>query len=416
MMDMEKEKAGVQPAGISAEAYAATAGTSPEQFAAAAMPETLELLRTLARIPAPSHKEERRAQFCRDWLVAQGAKNVEIDAAKNVVCPIPGESEDVVVIMAHTDVVFADEEELPLREENGKMYAPGVGDDTANLVNLLMSVKYLLKNGCCPRCTLLFVANACEEGLGNLKGSRQIWQDWGPRIREWISYDCNLGECINRAVGSYRYRVTVRTVGGHSYSNFGRDNAIAVLAELIHDLYRITPPTEEKTTYNVGVIEGGSTVNSIAERASMLYEFRSASQECLRIMEEKFRALIDGYRRRGFDVEVEVLGIRPGNGPVDEERLRALTAANLAVIEACFGGPVKLTAGSTDANIPLSVGVPANTFGTVTGGLAHTREEWIEPDSMKAGLLVAVRTALRYCTPETDSPPPQGCQKNRMIE
>lgn len=368
------------------------------QYVDAHFDETIELLKTLGKIPAPSHHEDMRAQFCRDWFVNQGAQQVDIDEAKNVICTIVGDKKDeYVVIMAHMDVVFPDMEELPMREVDGKLYAPGIGDDTANLVNLMMTVKYLLEKKVKPHQTLLFVANSCEEGLGNLKGSKQILKCYGREIQEWISFDCNLGECVDRAVGSYRYQVTVRTQGGHSYGDFGRDNSIAVLADMIHDLYQIEPPTREKTTYNVGVIEGGSTVNSIAQKASMLYEFRSADQSCLKEMEEKFQTVIDMYREKGYDVEVEIIGIRPGSGSVNPVRLKALTDANVAVIKACYDGEVDVRPSSTDANIPLSVGIPANTFGTVTGALEHTREEWIEIESMRSGMLVALMTAMRYC-------------------
>ncbi len=368
-----------------------------EQYVNEHFDETIDLLRTLGKIPAPSHMEDQRAEFCRNWLVEQGAGQVEIDAAKNVICRIPGKSEEIVVIMAHTDVVFPDLEELPMREEDGKLFAPGIGDDTANLVNLLMSVKYMLEKGLEPNCTLLFAANACEEGLGNLKGSKQIFKDYGPTIREWISYDGYMDKCTNRAVGSHRYRVTVRTQGGHSYADFGRSNSIAVLAELIHELYQIQPPKREKTTYNVGVIEGGSTVNSIAQKAGMLYEFRSADQSCLEEMEGKFNSVIEKFRTQGYDVEVEVIGIRPGSGPVDPGKLQALTDANVVVMESCISEKVGISPSSTDANIPLSVGIPANTFGTVRGALEHTREEWIEIESMRPGLLMALKTAARYC-------------------
>lgn len=368
-----------------------------EQYTKEHFEEAMELLRTLGKIPAPSHMEDRRVQFCRDWFLAQGAAQVEVDEAKNVVCTIPGRSEEIVVIMAHMDVVFADLEELPMKEEDGRLYAPGIGDDTANLVNLMMSVKYMLEKGLEPEYTLLFVANSCEEGLGNLKGSRQLYEDYGARIREWISYDGYLGRCTDRAVGSCRYKVTVRTQGGHSYADFGRKNAIAVLADLIHELYQLEVPKQEKTTYNVGVVEGGSTVNSIAQKASMLYEFRSADQSCLKEMEARFNGVVEAFRGQGFDVEVEVIGIRPGSGPIDQARLQELTDANCAVIESCTSEKVRITPSSTDANIPLSVGIPANTFGTVSGALAHTREEWIEIASMRTGMMIALRTAARYC-------------------
>ena len=368
-----------------------------EQYVAAHFEEAIELLRTLGKIAAPSHQEDLRARFVLDWLKGCGAKQVQIDEAKNVICRIDGERENLVVIMAHTDVVFPDETELPMHEEDGKLYAPGIGDDTANLVNLLMSAKYLLEKNVKPEYTLLLAANSCEEGLGNLKGSRQIYKDYGSRIHEWISFDGYLGKITDRAVGSHRYQVTVQVQGGHSFSDFGRDNAIAILADMIHDLYQITPPSQEKTTYNVGVIEGGTTVNSIAQRASMKYEFRSASQDCLKEMEQKFEAVVADYRERGYAVDVEIIGIRPGSGPIDQERLNALTEANRRVMEECFPCQVKMTPSSTDANIPLSVGIPANTFGTVCGGLAHTREEWIEIESMRPGFLTALMTVLRYC-------------------
>lgn len=367
-------------------------------YAEAHFDEAIQLLKTLGQIPAPSHKEDQRASFCQEWLKKQGAGNVRIDKAKNVICTIEGkEPGPVIVVMAHTDVVFPDESRLPLREEDGRLYAPGIGDDTANLVNLLMGAKYLLEQGNRPGPTLLLVANSCEEGLGNLKGSRQILEDYGSRIREWISFDGYLGKCTNRAVGSYRYRVGVSVKGGHSYNDFGRENAIAILAEIIHDLYRIELPAKEKTTCNVGTVEGGTTVNSIAQRASMLYEFRSASQECLEEMKGKFEAVIGKWREQGHEISVEVLGIRPGNGPVDKQRLDALTRANVEVIQSCTREPVAMRTGSTDANIPLSVGIPANTFGTVQGDLAHTREEWIEIESMRAGMMIVLQTLGRYC-------------------
>lgn len=369
-----------------------------KQYAESHFDEAVELLRTLGRIPAPSHREEKRARFCREWFERQGARDVYVDEAQNVICRIKGKDADqVAVVMAHMDIVFPDETELPMKEEGGRLFAPGIGDDTANLVNLMMGAKYILEKNCQPEVTLLLVANACEEGLGNLKGSRQIWKDYGGRIREWISFDGYLGECVNCAVGSYRYQVTVQVQGGHSYSDFGRENAIAVLAGIIHDLYQIKPPSETKTTYNVGTIQGGTTVNSIAQKASMLYEFRSASQKCLKEMEASFEAVIGKWRDKGYGISTEILGIRPGNGPVDNEKLEALTRANSAVIESCIQGPVKIKASSTDANIPLSEGIPANTFGTVRGDLAHTREEWIETGSMREGMMVALNVLGRYC-------------------
>ena len=149
--------------------------------------ETLALLRTLCAIPAPSHHEEKRAAFIRDWFVQRGMP-AEIDAALNVRCPMGLDAhEDMVVVMAHTDTVFPDTEPMPMREENGRLYCPGVGDDTANLAALMMLAHYLKDRPL--RCGVLFVANSCEEGLGNLKGCKAIMKAFGPRVKAFLSLD-----------------------------------------------------------------------------------------------------------------------------------------------------------------------------------------------------------------------------------
>ena len=366
-----------------------------EQYAEACAEEQLELLRTLGRIPAPTRHEELRAAFCRDWLLAQGARDVTVDAAKNVLCHLGPRDGDLIVFAAHTDVVFPDTEPLPLREEDGRIFAPGIGDDSANLVNLLLAARCVLRN--VPDCPvgLLIAANACEEGLGNLDGTKAIFAAYGRRIRAFYSFDCDLPQIVDRAVGSHRYRISCRTQGGHSYGAFGAPNAIEILCRLVEKLYAVVPPGPEKTTYNVGRFEGGSTVNAIAQEASILYEFRSASQACLEEMERSFRRILDECRGLGGELSLELLGVRPGSGAVDPARLRAFTEGTADVIRTFLDGEAELRAASTDSNVPLSLGIPANTVGTVRGGLAHTREEWVERASLQPGLKIALSLMLR---------------------
>ena len=227
------------------------------------------IIRDLCAIPAPSHHEEKRAEYCKAWFRANGFEDVEIDEALNVVCRYQVTDEnDLVVFMAHTDTVFPDTEPMPFREDEKKMYAPGVCDDTANLAVMMVSARYFVQRKLRAKCGLLFVANSCEEGLGNLKGSRRIIQDYGSRIREFYTFDgTNLRRVVTSAVGSHRYRVTVRTEGGHSYGAFGNRNAIYYLSSIINTIYTMKVPQKEgvKTTYNVGVIEGGTSVNTIAQ-------------------------------------------------------------------------------------------------------------------------------------------------------
>ena len=364
------------------------------RYAETCRAEQLDLLRTLGRIPAPTRQEDLRAAFCRDWFLANGFPDVRIDAAKNVICEIGPQEGDLMVFAAHTDVVFPDTDPLPMREENGRLYAPGVGDDTANLVNLMLAARCLLRSG--PRRGFLIVANACEEGLGNLDGTKAIFAAYGSRIRAFCSFDCDLPRCVDGAVGSHRWRIICRTRGGHSWSDFGQPNAIEILCGLVERLYRIVPPAEARTTFNVGRFEGGSTVNSIAQEASVLYEYRSVSQTCLEIMEKRFREAVDACRDRGGELTVELLGVRPGDGPVDPAAQAAFTEQNAALIRTFWDGSVDLGPASTDSNVPLSLGVPANTIGTVRGGLAHTREEWVDLASLTPGLKLALALMLQY--------------------
>lgn len=359
--------------------------------------EWLELLLDLAKIPAPSHKEDKRAEFCKKWLEQNGAKNVTIDEAKNVIYPVNCENaEEITVFMAHTDVVFEDEEEFEVQVRDGKVFAPGVGDDTANVVNLLMCARYVTQNKMTPEKGFLFVMNSCEEGLGNLKGSKKIMEDYGSRVKEFVSLDGHIGSCVSKAVGSQRYKVTVTTEGGHSYSDFGNRNAIYYLSSMIQTLYSVKAPQKEKTTYNVGIISGGTSVNTIAETASMLYEFRSLDKECLKQMEDFFWAVLDSYRKMDIGVSVEVVGMRPCSGETDEERLQSFTKKNKEIISYYYDKELDLEAGSTDSNIPLSMGVPANTVGTVKGGGAHTRGEWIETDGIETGMKISMAMVLSY--------------------
>lgn len=264
--------------------------------------QALDLLIELAQIPAPSNHEEKRAEFCASWLRRQGADGVYIDDALNVIYPIGcTDNNPIAVFMAHSDVVFPDTTPLPLCIEDGRIKCPGVGDDTANVVALLMTAKYIAEKKLTPaNCGVLLVVNSGEEGLGNLKGSRKIMENFGDRIVEFITFDGSVNAIVNRAVGSRRYCIGIDTEGGHSYGAFGNRNAIAYLASLINTLYTIKVPSMGKTTYNVGTISGGTSVNTIAQHAEMLYEFRSDEREALNIMEQHLNAAIEFYRAKGI--------------------------------------------------------------------------------------------------------------------
>ena len=357
--------------------------------------EALALLMELAKLPAPSNHEERRAEFCLNWLRSQGAQSAYIDEALNVIYPVGDTGgNDLMVFMAHSDVVFPDTAPLPLRVESGRIYCPGVGDDTANAVALLTVAGHIAREKLTPQgCGILLVINSGEEGLGNLKGSRKIMADFGSRVKEFVTFDGNASAIVTKAVGSRRYRVTVRTEGGHSYGKFGAPNAIAQLSQLIARLYEVRVPAIGKTTYNVGTVSGGTSVNTIAQTAEMLYEFRSDEREGLTFMQAQFETIVEEFRASGVQIEAEVVGDRPCGLEVDNSALARRAAL---AVERNYGLSPAFTSGSTDCNVPLSMGIPAICPGCVMGAGAHTREEDVQIDSLLPGLKVAFELILHH--------------------
>lgn len=361
-----------------------------EEFVQRNHADAVALLETLGKIPAPSHHEDQRVAFCRDWFLLEGADDVWVDEAKNVVCRLgPAVSGRYVAFAAHMDVVFDDTEPLPMRREGTRLFAPGIGDDTANLVNLMMGCRFLIEHAGELRRGVLIVANTCEEGLGNLKGVKQLFENYEGQIDWFYSFDGYLSQCTSIPVGSHRYRMAIRARGGHSYLEFGNPNAVQQAAELICDLYQIKPPSRAYSTYNVGRIEGGTTINSIPTDCSFLYEYRSSDASCLEEMRQNMDRVVNEARSNGVKLHISTVGVRPGASPaLDRAALRRFTDKSIEVIRSWFDGGIDETPYGTDSNWPLSLGVLANTIGTVRGEYAHTRQEWVDVDSLRTGMAI----------------------------
>ncbi len=356
----------------------------------------VDLTRTLCGICAPSNHEEKRAAFCKDWFLSLGAKDVYIDEAQNVILPLNCEgSDNITVFMAHIDTVFPDTKPMPIREEDGKLFCPGVGDDTVNVAMLMLCAKYVFEKKLLPAQGMLFVLNSGEEGLGNLKGCRALMKAYEGRVKEVYSFDGGYDMACNAAVGSVRYRVEVKTEGGHSYADFGNRNAIFYLSALIQTLYNApVPRTGARTSFNVGKISGGTSVNTIAQQAEMIFEYRSDLRENMEAMQHMFDAAVEATRRMVLEVNVEILGLRPCMGDVDPFRQKQLENKLTALLLQYCDRTPQFAPSSTDCNIPFSMGIPAICFGGYLGHGAHTREEYIELESLRKGFPLLLACVL----------------------
>ena len=350
--------------------------------------------RELCLIPAPSHFEDERAVYCKELLESFGARGVYIDGAKNVVFPLGCEGSDrITVVNAHTDTVFPAGTPLVYNDDGVTVRCPGAGDDTACLTAMLFAAKFLIGEDFRPEGGILFVCNSCEEGLGNLLGIRRIHADFAGRIARQISVDACIGEVCDRCVGSHRYEVTVTTPGGHSFSSFGKKNAIAEASKIISRIYGLKVPEKEgtKTTYNVGTFSGGTSVNSIAEEASFLCEYRSDDALCMETVKKAFEEIFEEARGDDVGVSVKQVGDRPCAGDADREEIARMADLYCRLSQEMTGAAAVRQSASTDCNIPLSLGIPAVCVGAMTSGGAHTTGEWLKKESLIDGTRLFIR-------------------------
>lgn len=372
-----------------------------QEYLASAKEETIQLIKELCNIPSPTGHEEKRAEFCQKWLCQQGAENVVIDSAKNVIYSIGCDKDKPIVLFtAHTDTVFPDLSPMPFYCDEEYLYSPGVGDDTTCLAILLILAKYIANHHLVSDSYgILIVANSCEEGLGNLKGIKQIMKEYGNRICEVYAFDGQYCAVVNECVGSHRYEIIAETKGGHSFRDFGNENAIAVLSELVCRLYKCQIPTVDGsiTTYNVGKIEGGTSVNSIAQKASILYEYRSNNIQCLEKMHTFLNEELSHIQdNRNVNIKIKQIGNRPCGNIQDQAKLKQMTEKVIRICQKYSQIKCYETSGSTDCNIPMSLGIPAICVGSYIGQGEHTREEKVRKDSIAVGLKITAELVLSY--------------------
>ena len=359
----------------------------------------------LTEIAAPPFMEQERAEAFAAKLRAVGIDSVWIDSVGNVMAYLPGsKGGKTVALNAHLDTVFPEGTDVSVTQRNDTLFAPGIGDDTRGLAMLLTIAKTLKEQEILTTSDVLLVATVGEEGLGDLRGVKEVFSERGPSIDSWISIDGgDIGRVNNKALGSYRYKVTFDGPGGHSWGAFGLANPHHALGSAMHhfvqaaDAYTKTGP---RTSYNVGVIEGGTSVNSVPFSSSMLIDVRSIAPYRLDEMEALLNQAVqqaleeqNAIRRRGvaLTVSVEKIGNRP-SGELDPSL--PLIQRAMAATEH-FGVVPELTRGSTDSNIPISLGVPAITIGRGgRGGNAHSLDEWWMNDEGHKAIQLALLILL----------------------
>jgi tripeptide aminopeptidase len=342
----------------------------------------------IVQIPAPPFKESVRATDMKKRFEAAGLRNVRIDDVGNVIAERRGAGKGpTVLIEGHLDTVFPEGTDVSIKHRGDTVAAPGIGDDVRGLATVLSVARAFEKAGIQTNGTVYFVANVGEEGPGNLRGTRNLLtKELAGKIDYFITVDGEGLGIASRAVGSNRYKVTYKGPGGHSYGAFGIPNPIHALGRAMAMIADIQVPATPKTTFNVGVISGGTSVNSIPFEASMEVDMRSESATELANIDARIQKILvqaldaENARWTGpraaaakLSIKIDSMGFRPTGGQADAAPI-VQTALNAAK---SLGFSPQTSASSTDANIPISMGIPAiRLSGGGQGGGAHALDEW----------------------------------------
>lgn len=351
----------------------------------------------IQQIPAPTFHELVRANHVLSRLGACDLVGVGIDGVNNAYGRLPGSDPDApaLLVCAHTDTVFRADTDLTLRrEEGGRICGPGIGDNSAGIAAMIALADILRQFRARPRRDIWFVATSREEGLGDLGGIRAFYERRRARLGLAINVEgMAFGRVYHAGIAARRLHVVCRADGGHSWHQFGQPSAIHGLVRAAARLTELTPPTRPRTTYNIGLIEGGHSINSLATEASFYLDLRSEDPAALAALEREVMALIAAAGDEGLRFSVEVVGDRPAGAIPPEHEL---VQAAIAALETVGVKPIT-QAGSTDANFLLAQGVPTVTIGVVRGGNAHRPDEYIETatlaDGMKQLILLALAAA-----------------------
>lgn len=350
----------------------------------------------IQQIPAPTFDEAQRAGYVAQQFALLGLEQIERDELHNVYGLLPGKGRAPgILISAHTDTVFAHETDLQTRVQEDRIYGPGLGDNSIGVAGMLALAAELQARRIRPECDLWFVANTREEGLGDLGGMKAAFKHLKARISCVVNLEgMAFGHVYHAGIAVRRLHITAQAEGGHSWLNFGRASAIHGLIELGAKITALQVPAAPRTTYNIGVIEGGQSINTIAAEAGFWLDMRSEASSALAELEARVRDLIEAADSPDLTFQIEVVGDRPaGSIPADHPLVQAALDALAQV-----GAKGALENGSTDANVPLAAGCPAVTIGITQGSNAHRLDEYIETRPIAAGVRQLILLVLALST------------------
>ncbi len=338
----------------------------------------------IQQIPAPTFSEHERAKYVFNKFQEESLSEVEIDSVGNVFACIPGKSSaKTLVVSSHTDTVFPSETDLTIRKKDGLIFGPGIGDNSVGVAGLFGLIWELRRQKIELPGDVWLVANVAEEGLGDLAGMKKVVDRFGDFPIGYVVLEgLALGRIYHRGLGVRRYRISVETGGGHSWVDFGNPSAIHELSSIISQILSFRLPNRKRTTVNVGKISGGVSVNTIAPFAVLELDLRSENDRVLLSLSKRVEELVRFSERPGVHFGLEVIGDRPFGEIPDDHPLVELGIRSIA----SQGYEADLLIGSTDANVPLSRGIPSICIGLTNGGRAHTVGEFMDPELLSKGL------------------------------
>ncbi len=348
--------------------------------------EIVALAIAVQQVPAPTFAEQERANFIEAQFEEVGLVDVFQDELANVYGRIPGTDplNPPVIVSAHSDTVFPAQTDLTIKRRGTQVCGPGIGDNSTGVAGIIAVAQMLRRNNIQTPSDIWFVANVCEEGLGDLRGMRAVVERFGKHATYLVVEGGLFGQISHQAIGVNRFRIEVTTPGGHSWGNFGRKSAIHELGQIIVEIDQLSVPSTPKTTFNIGVIEGGTSVNTIAQSASLLLDLRSEDAKILADLVNRVGEIVAiANRRTDVSVTMEMIGNRP---PGKMARDAILVRWAEMALRSVGRRHINFIASSTDANIPLSLGYDAVCIGLTESSNAHRLDEYMDTTYFSDGL------------------------------